>query len=225
MSQTAASLASRKNAASKRVQSIRRLIHRKSRRLNYLALSAALFLSCALYHLQTPETVPVGKSAVGLGAFGWYDKSADRPSPDSPLLGFPGAWIRTGIAPKMDLGFHLWFLGLKADIKYGLNRYLGFGAGLGFGYLTFFGGDQYPAVAEASLYTGIPLEPLYPYVIGRVTCLPEPYYYPNVNIDMSAVAGVRLRTSPSLAFYAESGTGSIWGSRHWIVALGMEIRP
>jgi hypothetical protein len=77
--------------------------------LKYASLLTLLTLiACPMYHLQTPETVPPGKVAVGAGG-SWV------PSPGTAV--FPSGWVRIGLTPKMDMGIQPFMLGLKLDAK------------------------------------------------------------------------------------------------------------
>jgi hypothetical protein len=66
---------------------------------------AVASVSCSIYHMQTPQTVPPGKWSGGaaLSAYGGGTSSG--------LIYFPGFWIRTGITPRFDVGLHTWMAG------------------------------------------------------------------------------------------------------------------
>ncbi len=163
-----------------------------------LTLSLQLYASCAMYHLQTPETVPPGKVTTGMGWFGQFYPNDQLP------WGVPGFWIRTGITPKIDIGVHTWFMGVKVDGKYCLNRYLGLGCDLAAG-----GYFDYTSVvaADISLYTALPLGSLTPYVVARAGELSqlEPNHDDYFVFTVSAAAGFQWRMSKGITLYLETG--------------------
>ena len=157
-----------------------------------------------MHHLQTPEVVPQGKIAGGLGVEGL--------DAGGVLVPFPGFWVRTGVAPNFDIGVKPWLLGLHVDGKYGFNDYFAVGAGAGFAF---------PLVllytAEASIYGGVPIgEVLYPYAVlrgrymgGSIADISE-----NLSIAGSGVTGVlglRLRLGGAFSVYGEGGGAWLLG--------------
>jgi len=163
----------------------------------HLIIFLLIFTSCSLYHLQTPETVPVGKLSVGFGVV--------RSSRGRKWL--PGFWVRTGVTPKFDIGVHTWGLGLKLDVKYSFNEYTAIGGGVAVqspGYTIF--------KIEGSLYAGVPLETFYPYSVVRINLAgvghsilikgpPGFTFFPWV----SGVAGSRLKLGERFFLYGDVG--------------------
>ncbi|MBD3286343.1 hypothetical protein GF338_08395 [candidate division WOR-3 bacterium] len=163
-------------------------------------IAVIMTAGCAMHHLQTPEVVPQGKIAGGLGVEGL--------DAGGVLVPFPGFWVRTGVAPNFDIGIKPWLLGLHVDGKYSFNDYFAVGTG---------GGFAFPLVllytAEASLYGGVPIgEVLYPYAVlrarymgGSTTDISD-----NISIAGSGVTGVlglRLRLAEVFSVYGEGGVG------------------
>ncbi len=166
-------------------------------RLFVIACAVILLTSCAMYHLQIPETLAVGKISGGAGLTG----SAEA----GQVFAFPGFWIRTGIAPKADIGVHTWGLGIKMDGKYGLNEYFGLGAG---GAVAFMGAIIYGA--EGSLYLGVPSKILYPYGVIRLSTIgisgefEDNSFFESV-AGLSAVGGIKIRFGTMLSTMFEGG--------------------
>ncbi|GEM_PF-1383763 len=165
-------------------------------------LFSSIMTGCAMYHLQTPETVPVGKLAIGGGALGAIDHGEFR------LM--PGMWARTGISPRMDVGIHAFMLGLKANCKYAIVKdYLaaGLGGGLGMepGVSASSGGKvkRLNYTGEASLYLGYPLmkKTLYPYTMLRALYMGGLYN----EMMLSAVGGIRVKPCSWLSTYIDAG--------------------
>jgi hypothetical protein len=158
-----------------------------------------LFASCSFYHMQTPETVPVGKVNGGIGLFGLVM--------DGQPGAIPGFWVRTGVAPKFDMGVHTWGLGMKLDGKYGFNKCLGLGAGVAG---SFIGAFVYGL--EGSLYTGIPAGVIYPYAVGRINLMGFSANFENETFEdigsmFTGVGGLRLNLGTMLRLYLEGGVG------------------
>jgi len=122
-----------------------------------LILAALFSLSCSIYHMQTPKTVPRGETTAGVGLVSIVNKNS--------LYFLPGLWIRYGLSDKLDLGIHAWSMGLKGDAKYGFNEYFGLGAGV----FAAVPPEIFEFGSEGSVYAGIPAGRFYPYVVGRVT--------------------------------------------------------
>ncbi|MBN2378479.1 hypothetical protein JXM67_01575 [candidate division WOR-3 bacterium] len=162
---------------------------------------------CAMHHLQTPEVLPKGKIAGGLGVEGVNLEGA--------LIPFPGFWVRTGVAPNFDIGIKPWLLGLQIDGKYGFNDYFAVGAGFGFAF---------PLVvlysAEASLYGGVPIgDVLYPYGVVRArfvggSTTEIEWLGDNasaIGSGASGVLGLRLRLGETFSLYGEGGVALFLG--------------
>jgi hypothetical protein len=157
---------------------------------------------CAMHHLQTPEVLPKGKTAGGLGM-------AVVPIEGTFFVPFPGFWVRTGVAPHFDIGVKPWFLGLEVDGKYGFNDYFAIGGGVGLAF---------PLVllysAEVSIYGGIPIgEVLYPYAVLRGKLVGGALGDVEIGgegVSMigsraSGVLGLRLRLGKNFSVYGEGG--------------------
>lgn len=158
------------------------------------------FSGCAFYHLQTPETVPQGKIAGGVGLAG-------IPIGNAPFA-IPGFWVRTGVSPNMDVGVHTWGLGMKVDAKYAFNDYIALGAGglLAFPFVFVYG-------LEGSVYAGIPIgEVLYPYGVARLSfvnateTISGDYNWLGFS-SASGVVGFRVRLGGVFSIYGEGGVG------------------
>jgi hypothetical protein len=162
----------------------------------FVIVVGLIFMSCSFYHMQTPKTVASGKV---VGGFGLGGAIID----DNPAA-LPGAWVRTGLGPHTDIGFHTWGLGMKTDIKHSLADYFAIGAG---GALAFMGGIAYNG--EASLYTGIPGRILNPYAIGRLNFFGFSAEGDELDFDLepgiSTVGGIRINIGRMLATYIEGG--------------------
>ncbi len=171
------------------------LINKKA----YIPLVACmiLFASCSFYHLQTPETVPVGKIAGGIGMVGI--------TAEGNAVAVPGLWMRSGLAPKFDIGVHTWGLGMKLDGKYGFNRSFGLGAGFAG---CFMGAFIYNF--EGSLYTGIPAGVIYPYGVLRINMLgisvsADEEIFEDFGSAFTGVVGMRMSLGPLVKLYLEGG--------------------
>lgn len=165
------------------------------------ALLAILALAgCSMYHLQTPETVPQGKIAGGVGLAGIAIESAP--------LAIPGFWIRAGVGPNVDIGVHSWGLGMKVDGKYMFNEYIAVGAGgiLAFPLVLLYG-------LEGSVYAGVPIgEVLYPYGVARISYINAIETITGDNnwlgfSSASGVIGLRVRLGGMFSIYGEGGVG------------------
>ncbi len=164
-------------------------------------LTVVLLLSmsgCSFYHMQVPRTVPVGKFAGGIGLAGVSVKGA--------IVGLPGFWARTGIAPNLDLGIHSWGLGLKVDAKYSFNDYIALGGG---GSFAFLGVLMYGA--EGSVYLGLPVgKTLYPYAVVRLSTIGLSgelleNSFAVAGTSLSGVGGLRLQFGNIFSIYGEAG--------------------
>lgn len=154
---------------------------------------------CSTYVLQTPQVVPQGKVAGGIGLAGLV--VSDLP------VAIPGFWVRAGVAPNIDIGVHSWGLGFKVDGKYSFSDWFGLGAGVSlasFGVLLYGG--------EASVYAGIPGKVLYPYGAARVSLfgasetITGDNYWAGLS-TFKTVLGLRLRIGDMFSLYGEGGLG------------------
>lgn len=164
-----------------------------------LTLFLLVFTGCSMYHLQTPQVVPQGKVAGGIGLAGITIS-------DFPFA-IPGFWVRAGVVPNLDIGVHSWGLGLKVDTKYSFSDWFALGAGASlasFGVLIYGG--------EASLYAGIPGKVLYPYGVARLSLtgasetITGDYNWAGISM-FSSVLGLRLRLGEMFSLYGEGGVG------------------
>jgi hypothetical protein len=178
-----------------------------------------LLSSCSFYHMQTPETVPVGKVNGGIGMFGVVV--------DGSPAAFPGLWVRTGVAPKFDMGVHTWGLGIKLDGKYGFNKYIGLGAGAAGSFL-----GAFVYGLEGSLYTGIPAGIIYPYAVGRMNIMGFSANFENETFEdigslFTGVGGIKLSLGTMLRLYLEGGIGlplsDVSGSAEPVFGIGVQI--
>ncbi len=173
---------------------------RMNRITKYLTVLFLAGLSgCSTYVLQTPQVVPQGKVAGGIGLAGLTIS-------DFPFA-VPGMWVRAGVAPGLDIGVHSWGLGFKVDGKYSFSDWIGVGAGVSlasFGVLVYGG--------EASLYAGIPGKVLYPYGAARLNItsaslsIADNLAWANVS-TFRTVLGLRLRIGEMFSIYGEGGLG------------------
>ncbi len=168
----------------------------------YLAVILLAGLTgCSTYILQTPQVVPQGKVAGGVGLAGLTISDVSIP------FAIPGFWVRAGVAPNLDIGVHSWGLGLKVDGKYSFSDWFGLGAGVSFASfgVLLYGG-------EASLYAGIPGKVLYPYGAARLSIFgaTETLTGNNNWVGLSTfktVLGLRLRLGEMFSLYGEGGLG------------------
>lgn len=165
-------------------------------------LIVAALTSCGVYQMQTPVTVPAGKWAVGVGG-GVMVRETIIPA-------LPGVWLRRGLSPRMDLGFHLYGLpGLGVDLKYRLNKYLSAGLGGGLGmYTTYAAGDwSFDAAygVAGAVYAGIPGDKFTPYASARMGWGGA---LGAETLDASGVVGFSVPLSRRLSLYLQGGAGS-----------------
>lgn len=182
--------------------------------------------SCSLYHLQTPETLPQGKVSGGIGITGVV---VGEDGDDEGFFGFPGFWVRTGVAPNTDVGIHSWGLGMKMDVKHGLNEYLALGGG---GAVAFIYGIAYNL--EGSLYLGIPIGSIYPYGVVRYNLFgftleaeEEDVSITRIGTGLSTVGGLQIKLGSMLSTYIEGGVmiplGEEEGDAQPMFGLGISI--
>jgi hypothetical protein len=178
--------------------------------------------SCSMYHLQTPETLPEGKVSGGIGIAGVVVD-------EDHFFGFPGFWVRAGVSPNTDIGIHSWGLGMKMDVKHGLNEYLALGGG---GAVAFIYGIAYNL--EGSLYLGIPIGSIYPYGVVRYNLLgftaeaeEEDVSITEIGTGLSTIGGLQIKLGSMLSTYIEGGAmfplGDDGGDPQPMFGLGISI--
>ena len=172
-----------------------------------LKLTAAIFLaascSCAFHHMQTPKTLPPGKIEAGFAGMAALD-------PD--IQPYPGAWVRIGVLPRMDIGIHTMSYGAKIDVKYGFSEYVAIGIGGGYGTSILAGGPGSIYTFESSIYGGYPTRLVTPYCVIRAAGLgtqggvtgegpSEDELFPLI----TSVAGIKVHPIRFVSLYAELG--------------------
>ena len=152
-----------------------------------------VIVRCSMYHLQTPDTVPPGRTSFGIGLTGI--------NIDNTPLAFPGFWARTGITNNVDIGVHSWGLGLLGDVKLKIVRFFGIGSGLGF---TFVGASL--IYLQGSLYGAIPLGIIEPYTVIRGHFGGVSFQGKSASGNSgSGVFGLRINMAKRMSLYGEIG--------------------
>lgn len=163
-------------------------------------LEGALCLSCSIYSMQTPQTVPVGRWQFG-GAASFL---GGKNYPFNPELS--GLWVRLGLAPCVDVGLQTWGFGAKLDGKYNLiEDYLSVGLGGGVSIPVDDGLLEYDghSILESSIYTGLPGKIISPYLTGRAM-IHKPQYN-SAEIITGGVIGLCYKTERTISIYLEGG--------------------
>jgi hypothetical protein len=190
-----------------------------------IAMLAAL-AGCSFYHMQTPETVAPGHFSAGVGSI-YGTNFFSYP--------FAGAWVRTGLTPRMDIGISTMLLGAKADLKYRLCDWCAIGTGLGGGcwFSKYLHTPKGIFVGEGSLYLAYPGKIVEPYSVLRFTAdlgmitsvgfdtLPRPQF--TFIPTGSGVLGLRIRLLKQLSVFAEAGAMVIPRDYSRIGGLGLSI--
>ncbi|MBD3285329.1 hypothetical protein GF359_02800 [candidate division WOR-3 bacterium] len=134
----------------------------------------------------------------------------------------PGAWVRIGITPRIDVGVHVLGLGVKIDGKYMFNDC--FAAGLGGGYGKVFAvsvdGGGLPGIAgfEGSLYSGYPTKYVTPYAVLRFTGVPENNW--DILPVFTTVGGVKGGPLDIFSLYVKVGGLFLLWEGYWSGLLG-----
>ncbi len=183
------------------------------KKLSVILVVVLVITGCSMYHLQTPDTVPPGRTAFGIGITGTTVGEENVP------LAFPGFWARTGLTPNMDVGVHSWGLGLLGDIKFKIIRYLAVGGGAG---VSFFGASF--LYLQASIYGGIPLGPVEPYMVLRGHFGGISYGGESTSGNFtSGVIGLRLNFANRFSLMGEVGKLASKDSSSPMFGLGVSI--
>lgn len=148
---------------------------------------------CPLNYMQTPETIAQKEVIAGAGLTGTVYGD------ESHFVPIPGFWARKGITERMDLGVYVFGVGLKLDIKHNFSKYfaIGFGGGASFAFDLIY-------TAEGSLYGGVPIGALCPYIVVRQHIIgnlnSNNHFFP-----LATVGGMRVSINRSIAMYFEGG--------------------
>lgn len=148
---------------------------------------------CPVNYMQTPETIAQEEVIAGAGLTGTFYGD------ESHFVPIPGLWARKGITRRMDLGVYVFGIGLKLDIKHNFCKYFAIGLGGGVSWAV-----DLLYTAEGSLYGGVPIGALCPYIVVRQ------HIIGNLNSDslffpLATVGGIRVSINRSIAMYFEGG--------------------